>query len=254
MPLLSSITRRKRFRISIRAASLIAGAFATYAVSVLFEEQFYFLAIIPTFIILTAAIVEFVFGDVWTENRYPTRTEATLENYENKVQNVHNSLLAQLNTAIQSLKGCDLSKVNGTLHLLVELFSPTDDLSEHAYVQITSYTGQLGGRRWRFSNIYKGIIGRCFRTHEAEHVNFSTQEEYNERMVREFGYTRDEMRECTLDARSYWAEPLFSGDQFVGVMYLFSTEPQVFPLAVDQEKLKLVAANIVGLLEAATII
>lgn len=252
--MLSSIPRRKRFRISIRAAFIIIGATAAYAASILFEENLYFWATVPALAILAAAIVEFVFGDVLTEKRYPARTESILENYENKVQNVHNQLLAQLNSAIQSLKGCDPTKVNGTLHLLVELFSPTDDSSEHAFLQITSYTGQLGGARWRFASVSKGIIGRCFRTHEAEYVNFSTQQEHNDRMIREFGFTQDEMQRHTMVARSYWAQPLLSGDQFVGVMYLFSTEHQAFPRSVERLPLNDTARNIVSILEAAAII
>ncbi|MGH8729714.1 MAG: hypothetical protein ACREV9_16500, partial [Burkholderiales bacterium] len=51
-----------------------------------------------------------------------------------------------------------------------------------------------------------------------------------------------------------WAQPLLSGGQFVGVMYLFSTEPQVFPRAVDRQTLNNIAGNIVAILEAATII
>jgi hypothetical protein len=230
------------------------GAIAAYAASVLFGESLYYWAIIPTGLILVAAIIEFVFGDVLTEQRYPTRTEALLNNYETKIKNVHNQLLMQLNSAIQSLDGCDKDKLNATLHLLVELFSPLDSQSQNAFVQITSYTGQLGGTRWRFADVSKGIIGRCYRTRKAEYVNFSSQEEYNERMVREFGYSIDEMKRHTMIARSYWAQPLFSSDQFLGVMYLFSTEPQVFPMAADTHRIEDIAANIVGILEAGTIV
>ena len=73
-------------------------------------------------------------------------------------------------------------------------------------------------------------------------------------MVREFGYTRDEMLRHTMKARSYWAQPMFSGERFVGVIYLFSTEPQAFPLSVDLQSLSATAGNIVAILEVATII
>lgn len=254
MRLWSSIPRRKRFRISIRAAFLLVGVIATYAATILFGKNLYYWAILPTVLILIAAIVEFVFGDVITEQRYPARTETLLNNYETKVKNVHNQLLRQLNSAIQSLEGCYTNKVNGTLHLIVELFSPSGDSSHNAFVQITSYTGQLGGMPWRFADVSKGIIGRCYRTRKAEYVNFSSQEEYNKRMIREFGYSLDEMKHHTMIARSYWAQPLFSSDLFLGVMYLFSTEPQVFPRAADIRTLEGIASNIVGILEAGTII
>lgn len=137
MLLLSSIPRRKRFRISIRAVFIVVTGIATYTASILFEEKLYLWAAIPAVLILIMAIIDFVLGDVLTEKRYPVRTEAILGNYENKVQNVHNQLLGQLDAAIKSLKGCDPTKVNGTLHLLVELFSPRDDSSDHAFVQVT---------------------------------------------------------------------------------------------------------------------
>ena len=248
------ISPRKRFRISIRAAFLVIAGVAAFAASVLIQEKLYWWATLPTLVVLVAAIVEFVFGDVLTERLYPARTEAILQNYESKLRNVHDQLLAQLNLAIQSLRGCDTNRVNGTLHLLVDLFSATGESSEHAFVQITSYSGQLGGGRWRFLPIPKGIIGRCFRTGSSEWVRFATQEEYNDRMVREFGYTRQEIERHTKTGRSYWAEPLRSDGEFVGVLFLFSTEPQVFPRAADGTRLESIAANVVGILTAASII
>lgn len=250
----SSIPRRRRFRIFIRGISLIGGVLAAFVASILFEEKLYWWATLPTLIVLFAAIVEFVVGDILTERKFPARTEAILERYGEKLRDVHDELLSQLRLAIQSLRGCDANKVNGTVHLVVELFSALGDASEDAFVQITSYSGELGGRRWRFSHISKGIIGRCFRTRLAEWVNFATEEEYNERMVREFGYTGEEIKRHTKEARSYWAEPLQSKGEFVGVMFLFSTEPQVFPRAADRGRLEGAGANIVGVLRAAAII
>ncbi len=65
----SSIPRRKRYRIKIRAVILIVGVAATYTASVFFEENLYWWAILPTIVILIAAVVEFVLADVLTEKR-----------------------------------------------------------------------------------------------------------------------------------------------------------------------------------------
>ncbi len=103
-------------------------------------------------------------------------------------------------------------------------------------------------------NATKGIIGRCLRTGKTEIVNFASEEEYDRRMVEEFSFTREEANECTKPARSYWAHPVFSCDELVGVIYLFSNELQVFPKAVKKPHLDQSAKHIANLLEVARVI
>jgi GAF domain-containing protein len=73
-------------------------------------------------------------------------------------------------------------------------------------------------------------------------------------MVREFGYTRQEIERHTKTGRSYWAEPLRFNGEFVGVLFLFSTEAQVFPRAADGRRFQSIAGNVAGILKAASII
>ena len=247
-------TRRQKFRLKIRAGALVVGFGAALATSILISEHYYWWASVPAALVLLASVVEFVFGDAVTEQQYPARTAAILESYESRIQNVHNQLLEQLGFAIESLRGCDIQKVNGTLHLVVQLYSPTSNDLEDAFVQITTYSGKLGGSRWRFASVAEGVIGRCFRTREPEWVNFATQEEYDDRMVREFGYTHQDVKRHTGTGRSYWAQPLLIKKEFVGVMFLFSTELQTFPRAVDRAKLESIATAISESLRAAAII
>ncbi|MGH9428923.1 MAG: GAF domain-containing protein, partial [Terriglobia bacterium] len=149
---------------------------------------------------------------------------------------------------------CDNSQVSGALHLIVELYTSPDDASEHALVQVTEYSGRLGGKRWRFTLSTKGVIGRCLRTQKPEWVNFGSLAEYEERMVTEFGFTPKEVQEHTQQARSYWAEPVVARGQMVGVMYLFSTELQVFPCAAEKSSLEGAAREIAAFLEGARLV
>jgi GAF domain-containing protein len=86
------------------------------------------------------------------------------------------------------------------------------------------------------------------------YVNFSTPAEYKRRMIEEFGFTQAEAERHTTAARSYLAFPVFSSGNVIGVMYFFSTEPQVFPKAADEDVLERHASVVAGLLRAAEII
>lgn len=73
-------------------------------------------------------------------------------------------------------------------------------------------------------------------------------------MVKEFGFSPDEVAKHTREARSYWAEPVYSQNRLVGVIYLFSTDVQVFPLAVDRTALQSSANEIAAYLKGAGIV
>ena len=85
-------------------------------------------------------------------------------------------------------------------------------------------------------------------------VNFASEEEYRRRMVEEFGFTQAEADRHTTTARSYLAYPLLDEGEPVSVIYFFSSQPQVFPLAADDGDLRDTAAEIGGLLRAAEIL
>ena len=112
----------------------------------------------------------------------------------------------------------------------------------------------MGGKRWRFTSTTKGIIGRCYRLGIGVYVNFIGEDEYNQRMVSEFGFTKDEVAKHTKEARSYYAYPILMNNDVIGILYLFSTEPQVFPRTISQEKIQNAANQIIELLEVANIL
>jgi GAF domain-containing protein len=63
-------------------------------------------------------------------------------------------------------------------------------------------------------------------------------------MVSEFGFSRQEVAKHTMEARSYLAQPVRIGERVVGIVYFFSTEPQVFPLAAEESTMESVGREI----------
>lgn len=72
-------------------------------------------------------------------------------------------------------------------------------------------------------------------------------------MVSEFGFSSQELGSHTTTARSYLAYPLRFRGSTIGALYFFSTEPQVFPRAVDPEELERSAGNVIGVLRTAEV-
>jgi hypothetical protein len=73
-------------------------------------------------------------------------------------------------------------------------------------------------------------------------------------MVEELGFSNEEAKAHTAIARSYITEPLVLDSRIAGVLYFFSTGPQVFPHAARQSNLTSHAQNLVELLETAAIV
>ena len=250
----SDVPRRMRFRLTLRASCVGSGIIAGFIASILIHEEQYYWAILPASFVLLAALLEFVLADILTESRYPARTKAILDKLEVNLRKFHDPIVEAIDRGIQTLRGCDRTKVSGAFHLKVNLYSPSADEEEPALVQVTDYSGKLGGKRWRFTIASKGLIGRCLRTEKAEWVNFATEAEYDERMAREFGYLPAEVAKHTKEARSYWAQPVFAKGYIIGVIFFFSTEVQIFPVAADGAKLGEAANEIAAYLDGAGVI
>jgi GAF domain-containing protein len=248
------LPRRKKFRLEMRAIFLTIGIIAAFVTSILLKKEVYVWAGLFTFVFLLTSLAEFVLADVLTEKRYPSQTENILEKLEDHLQGVQYQILNCIGKSIESMRGCDKSRISGTFHLVVDIYSQRGDDSEPALVQLTQYRGRLGGKRWRFTDATKGIVGRCLRTGRPEWVNFNSEAEYENRMVTEFGFTKDELSQHTKEARSYWAHPIHSDNKLIGVLYFFSTETQIFPVAVSTDILNSSANEIAAYLAGAEII
>jgi len=254
MNLLKKIPRRKRFRTVGRAICLVFAFIFAYWAAILMGKGRYLFAFFPSLVVFIASFAEFVLMDVLTEKCYPARTEKILEGLEERLPRIERKLSEELDSVKSLLKACDINKVSITLHLKVSIYSSADDHSEDAFVQIMDYRGGFGGGRWRVVPATKGVIGRCLRTRKTEFVNFTTDEEYDTLMVEEFGFTREEANQHTKRARSYWAQPVFSRNELVAVIYMFSTEPQVFPKALEISHLDQNLRHLADLLEVARVI
>jgi len=251
-----NISPRKKFRAKLRIAFIVLAAVSTYFISYLFEEQEYCWAIIPFSLILLISIAEFVVADIITDRKYPRKTEMILDRLEAKIADCENHMRHIIDGIINQLNTNKKDDISGTFHLKVDLYYDTflDD-TETALVQLIKYSGSLGGRKWRFTPATKGIIGKCLRTQQEEQVNFQDEKEFEKGMVRDFGFTDTELKKVTRSGRSYYAHPVIYKTQIVGVLYLFSTEPNIFPNSIPDIGLITSSSNsIASYLKGANII
>jgi len=251
---IGDLPKPKRFRLAVRATAIFIGGIAAFAASCLIQENLYLWALLPSFVVLAASLAEFVVADVLTDARYPPETSAMLMRLEQDLKGYHERIHVAIQRLIRSLEGCDCSLVSGTFHLLVTLYPTGGPTNDQVLIQVVDYSGRLGGAKWRETPTTKGLVGRCIRTGRFEVVNFASRAEYDHRMVTEFGFTSDEVSKHTHAARSYCAQPVRATNRLVGVIYLFSTEPQVFPRSVNPAVLEGVSQEIAAFLEGARIV
>jgi len=255
--LLRGIPRRQRYRVYARVGTILAAAAAAYIFSVLVQERHYLWALIPALVLAVASIAEFVVTDLLLDKRFPPESAALLERLQQKLITtpIHDEIVSALNSCVGGFHGCDPSKISSTLHLRVDVLSEADSEVVPSLVQVARYTRpSLGGPRWRILNPAVGLVGRCLRLNDLVSVNFRDRSEYDHRMVAEFGFAPEDVKRHTTTARSYLASPLRDGGRVVGVLYFFSTEPQVFPIAADQGQLTRASEEVLRLLRVAEIL
>lgn len=245
---------RKTFRLWVRLISLVVTIICAYLANYLFAKNSYGFAIIPTMIGLIAGLVDVYFGDKITEAKYPADTEKRLKSIKERREGVQTALVDILKELNKSLKGCNRDEISTTVHICVNFYSALDDGEEQGFVQLIDYAGKYGGNSLRITPSTKGIIGRALRSQKSEFVNFLTLSEYTERMVKEFGFTKAEAESKTSEARSYYAAPILDSHVIVGILYLFSTEPQVFPKANVGKVIEQKATEISHVLKAGNIV
>jgi transcriptional regulator with GAF, ATPase, and Fis domain len=251
------LPERQQIRTVIRVLVLIAAAFAAYFFSVLVQQERFLLAVLPALAIGVLSIFEFVATDLILDRRFSQETASYLDRLQRKLSTTqtHDEVLRELKSCVSSFVGCDKEQISSTVHLTIETLELGTSATTPGLVQISDYTrAGLGGRRWRVLKITQGLVGRCVRTGEMVYVNFRDEADYRKRMVEEFGFTRVEADSHTKKARSYLAFPMKRSGNLVGVLYFFSTEPQVFPVASERAELQRCADSIAGLLAASELL
>jgi hypothetical protein len=236
---------------------LLLAAPATYLFAVLIQEKDWAWSLVPAAVLALLSVGEFVVADVLIDSRFPRESAEFLERLQQRLAgtSTHDEVRAALSACVESFTGLDKDKVSSTVHLTVNVAEVGTSETVLGLVQISDYTRpDLGGRRWRVLKATQGIVGRCARMGEMVHVNFRDAVDYQRRMVAEFGFTKEETARHTTTARSYLAVPITSAGSLVGVMYFFSTEPQVFPIAADRAELSRAAATVASLFRAAEIL
>jgi hypothetical protein len=255
MRFLEDISLRQKYRTAARLVIIVLAAGALYVFSVMIQEREYSWSLIPAALLALLSVAEFVVADLVLDKRFPPHSARFLERLQRKLgsTSIHQEIMNTLDSCVAGFKGCDQSRISSTVHFRVDINH--DEGTLPALIQLSDYTRSgLGGRRWRVIQATKGLAGRCLRQEQLVWVNFRSEQEYRSRMVEEFGFTKDEVDDHTSTARSYLAIPLRNASETVGVLYFFSTEPQVFPLAANQNDLRSKADVITGFLRAAEIL
>lgn len=242
----------RSFRLLLRGVALVGGLLLAFVINILMELHLFLYALPCLVMGVGIAALEFMVADVWAERTFPFETERKLALMEERlgatiIANISNRLVQ----TIAELEACDQTRVSATVHIVGELPSASSFQIPSGLIQLTDYVGSDGGKKGRITHINQGVIGRCARTKQLETVDFANEAEYSELMVREFGFTAAEAEKHTKRGRSYLAYPLLKDNKLVGVLYFFSTEPQVFPLAARNLQLTDVAREIVNDLEIA---
>jgi GAF domain-containing protein len=251
---LSGVSTARKYRIAARLVIIVIASVMLYVFSILVQERQYGWALIPAIAIALLTVAEFVVADLVIDARFPPQTAEVLERLQAKL-NIHDEILIVLGNCIRSFRACDHSQISATVHLCVDVVGVDTHKTNSALIQLSDYTrAGLGGRRWRTIEVTKGLVGRCVRLQRADWVNFRSADEYHRRMVSEFGFTRDEVSRHTSTARSYLAVPMIDQAEVVGVLYFFSTEPQVFPHAAREGRLNEAASQVLALLRTAEIV
>lgn len=251
---LTDLSPRKRYKLIIRLLAIILGILGVFFTAVYIQQSKYIIALYFASIILLASFIEFVISDVLAERRYPTRTAILFDALDTKLNHVRDSIMEKLKETVNALKGCDKSLVNATVLLEVHFYSSIDDKLEAGLIQLTDYYGKRGGSPWRITSCYKGIVGRCIRTSKPEFVNFNSEADFEEKMIKEFGFDKEDIGMVSKDARSYFAYPIEFDEKVIGVLFLFSTEHQVFPKAVDISMIQGISKDISLFLNTARIV
>lgn len=249
------IRTHRSFRLAVRALALLVGAYAAFQLSVLLQKNQFEMASKLFWIVLATAFLEFVLADVLADHSFPFDTERKFALMEKRLGAQAIKTIEQLmRSLIGEFRCCEHSLVSATVHVKAELSSTADQKLREGLLQLTSYVGRAGGRKGRITLINQGVIGRCARTGNLETVGFADRQEYATAMVREFGFTVDDAERHTTTARSYLAFPLRNDSRVVGVLYFFTPEPQIFPRAVNVQRLGDGAEQIVNYLKLADLV
>jgi hypothetical protein len=226
-----------------------------YFIALLIDIKLHGWSLIPFAVLVIATTFEFVFADLLAEHSYPIATEKKLALMEQRLgTQAIAEITDKLTQIIETFKACDGSQISAAVHVIVELTQTPELKTRNGLLQLTDYVGAAKGGKGRIITLDKGIIGRCARSGRPECVNFADKHDYRSRMVLEFGFLTEEAAVHENAARSYIAEPIWVKNEVVGVLYFYSTEPQVFPLAARDANLADRSRDLASLLKVISLV
>lgn len=249
------IRNHRSLRFGLRLVALIGGIVAAFVASALMELGLFWWSTFALTPVLATAFLDFLIVEVLAVRAFPYATEQKLIRMEKRLgADAIHKISNRLQQAIDKFPACDQARVSATIHVIVEIAALSDLQIHEGLLQLTDYVGPDGGQKGRITPINQGVIGRCARTQVLEHVDFADAAEYSNRMVKEFGFTSSQAERHTKTGRSYLAYPIKSEDKFIGVLYFFTTEPQVFPAVANTADLEEVTREVVNYMTLADLV
>lgn len=249
------IKTHRTLRLTLRAIALLVGLWAVFKMSMLLAIKEFETAWDVYLIVIGAAVIEFVIADVLADRSFPFDTERKFALMERRLgADAIATITQRIKDLIAEFDGCNRCLISATVHVFAELTATAEQRTRKGLLQLTDYVGPDGGKKSRITPINQGVIGRCARTGTMESVDFADAEEYRDAMVREFGFTLQEAERHSKSGRSYLAFPLHLNGDVVGVLYFFTSEPQVFPHVANVARLKDVAREIVNYIKIANLV
>jgi hypothetical protein len=108
--------------------------------------------------------------------------------------------------------------------------------------QVFDYVGDQGGGGRSFA-VEKGIVGVAYSQKETRVENFSSDVEYRQHMLTDYGYTSAEVGRRRADRRSYLCDPVLDeAHRVLGLLYFDSDRCGLFTLREGDPRWRMIRA------------
>src|SRR5690606_31002424 len=119
-----------------------------------------------------------VLVDIAVDAQFPKQTSQFLERLTARLAATptHDEIVRALERCTRKFTA-DVESLSAALHLVVDIYSDSDNAVHKGLIQLSDYAGSARGRRGRVLHASKGIVGRCVRLNELVYVNFADDTE-----------------------------------------------------------------------------
>jgi len=95
-------------------------------------------------------------------------------------------------------------------------------------LQIIPYIPSEKSKVSRRLHTSKGIVGLCFRENRDQLETIAPSEDFQNYMIRHWGFTKEDVQTLTQERKSYLATPIIGvGNEILGILFFDSNNPKV---------------------------